>query len=78
VQISGWTVLDLSASHLNWQATATLIDVAKRVRREKDQATCQPRTRVRDQVSESPTLILEIEVLHVTDFAVGCAEFASE
>lgn len=75
VRVDGRAVLDLVAGQVDEEGFAGVMKFAKGVGREQHFTPRQPGTGVGDQVAHHPVLVVEIEVLHVADFAIRGSEF---
>jgi len=70
VFIDRWALFDLSSSQIDEENASSGMKMSKGVRRNKNQPFAQPAAGVRNQISDCPVLVIDIEIAHVADFSV--------
>jgi hypothetical protein len=64
------TVLDLFFVKVDVQNFFVMIQLAERMRRQKDETARQPGSGVRNEIANHPVLIVKVEIFHMAHFAI--------
>jgi hypothetical protein len=75
VGIQGWTVLNLLSGQVHRDDLVILAGRVQRVRRNENPPAAQPTARISNEISNRPTLVIEVELFDLADLSIAGAQF---